>query len=573
MRGIARAWLAVLLLVGAGDVAADVRPCARVVFADPLADPGSMSPDGAIIDVDPLEPADTNQTTVGGIGPTRFLAHLAVGDDREIFVSDMEADPSGLGPDPNGNSGRGAVFQLERSTGNLLVLSDGTDCGGSISNCGPGGAFVDPIGLAWGYRSSQLVVADLDADPSGFGPDTLGFGGHGAIFAVSPVTGGVDLVADGSLYPDPIPTGAPTIFEDPLAVAFGRDGMLYVVDQLAEPTAFRNPGAVFRVDPATGAVELVSAFPQSRGLRDVAVEPGGTLLVLDRIAGGRGTLFRIDPALPPTDNVVGSFTSPMFVEPQGLVVEGNGSIYVIDASADPLDTGTGAIFLVDPALSGVTPLSSTNLQASSWALDLLEPESLDGVLPAGADAGTSLTVVVSGGLYDADAMVSFGPEILVDAVRVLSPMLLEADITIPPNATPGPVDVSVTNAVASTKAFHCELFDIYPGGGLGCTPATPIGDSLRVTKSGTDILLTWSGSGDACATSYRVRRADSPWPAALPPDWPVDPAFLDITPLDLDASPLDASYLSLPLAGQPEYFLVTEIGSNGLEGPSGHYGR
>lgn len=568
-RLVAAAALIAACAVAAPCAAAD--RCATWVVVDGLADPGTLQPAGAVLDVNAALPPDQNAQVVGGIGPSAFLGDVTVDPSRAIYVADIEADPSGLGPDANGNPGPGALFVLD-GAGALVLVSDGGTCGPTIPACPPGGAFVDPLGLAYDRATSMLVVADLDADPSALGRDSHGFAGHGAVYAVDLASGRVDLVADGSSYAGVIPRGRPSIFEDPLAVTVARDGTLYVVDQLATPLidqAITSPGAVFRVDRASGLVTAVAVIPRSAGLRDVAVEPSGTLLVLDRVADG-GTIFRVDPSGPPPLNVIGSFPLPPLVDAQGIVVEGDGTIAVIDASADPLDTSTGALFTIDPAFTGTTPVSASPLFVSPWGLDLLYGESIDSATPATGAPGTSLTVRLRGGLFDPDATVSFGPAVTVDAVRVVDATTIDVDITIPAGP-PQLVDVSVANVAARTQAFHCELFEIAPG--LGCAPTSPVGDTLRVRRAdAATLLLTWDGTGDPCTAGYRMRRSLTPHPAILPGTWPSDPAFADITSADGDASPIDTRFEHAATADPLECFLVTEVGTNGAEGPSGHYG-
>jgi hypothetical protein len=574
--------LALLLFIAFAAVAgaAAVRPCASLVVADPIADPGNLQPAGAALDVDLGMPVDQNAAVLGGIGPSAFFTSVAVAPvlptetPLAVYVTDMEANVTGTTPDPGGEPGRGAVFQL-LDTGNIVVVSDGTQCGPTILNCDPvlGGVFVDPIGLDYGFAADVLLVADPDADPSGLGPDSNGFSGHGAVFAVDRFGGTVNLVADGARYRGTIPNGAPSIFEDPIAVVTSRDGRIFVADQLAKPLGPSYPGAIFEV-LRTGDVLLTSAAVEFRGVRDVAVEPAGTVLVLDRLAGanGGGTLFRIDPTLPPQANVAARLTSPLWIEAMGVVVAGDGEIFVVDASADPLQAGlAGAIFRVDPALSAVTPASSTDLYASPWGIALTSPETLTSANPPDGPAGTSLRVMLVGGQFEPGVGVDFGPGVSVDNVTWMSPQLLAVDITIDPLAPPGFRDVRAYNPVWRTFAFHCELFEVMAN--PGCAPVTPIGGTLRVTKPAEGhVRLEWDGTGDPCTASFRVRRAFTPRPATDPGDWPVDPAFGEVTGDDVDGRADDPTFEHVATPGANEYYLVTEVGTNGAEGPVGHYG-
>jgi hypothetical protein len=134
----------------------------------------------------------------------------------------------------------------------------------------------------------------------------------------------------------------------PAAVA--APGDIYVADRDAGPG---GTGAVIRVDPATGAQQVVAS---GGGLEDptgIAVDlfafPGhDTLLVADPAAlGGAGAMFRVDPSTGVTQ-VVSS--GDRFVDPTGVT----GQYAVADANAIPSASGfgNGDIFFVDPDEGG-----------------------------------------------------------------------------------------------------------------------------------------------------------------------------------------------------------------------------
>lgn len=560
------------LLVGASAAwtpapragAQGLRDCSELVIVDADLDSGVPLAKGAVLDLDLDLPVDGNIQVAGGGAGTVFLSHATVAPGRRVFVVDLEADPAGLGPDPGGGPGPGALYEMEPTMGSFSVVADGTACGPTIMNCGATGAFANPMGVAWDPSTDTLVVADIDADPSGLGLDSNGFAGRGAIYRVDRMSGQVDLVADGSNYADPIPGGAPSIFEDPIAVDVARDGTLYVVDQLARPLGAGPVGALFEVDPATGLVSLLAVPNGARGLRDVALEPRGTLLLLDRLAGGSGAIYRVDPALMPPATVVAQSSPPEFVEPNGLVVAGNGDIFVMDSSASqvPFDA-FAAVFQLDPTLAAATPVSLDPGFVFPWSLDLLEHESLDSAVPAVGDAGTSPTVRLRGGTFLPLASVDFGPDITVDDVRWVSDTELDVDITIAGGAAAGLRDVVVTNPDL-TQAFHCDLFEVVRD--PGCAVAGPVGPTLRVALPEPDtVQLSWEGLVDPCLASYRVRRSYRAVPDALPGSWPSDPDFADVGSTGLTTFPHPA------VAGEDEYFLVVPVGTDGEEGPSEHY--
>ena len=87
-----------------------------------------------------------------------------------------------------------------------------------------------------------------------------------------------------------------------------------------------------------------------------------------------------------------------------------------------------------------------------------------------------------------------------------------------------------------------------------------------------DIRLDWGSVVDPCMTGYRVRRAFTARPVALPGAWPSDPAFADISGGDHDGSAADPTFTGTPTLGTTEYYLITTINSVGDEGPVEHYG-
>ena len=107
-----------------------------------------------------------------------------------------------------------------------------------------------------------------------------------------------------------------------------------------------------------------------------------------------------------------------------------------------------------------------------------------------------------------------------------------------------------------TATFECALGEVR---------------ELRVDKSGAGLALSWSAPApDPCvhtnAAGYRVYSAPTPRPAAAPGTFPADPAFALV-----GTSSVESFEYASPSAGD-EFFLVTAVGANALEGPAGHYG-
>ena len=141
--------------------------------------------------------------------------------------------------------------------------------------------------------------------------------------------------------------------------AAGYADITYVIDAEAG-TGFR--GALFRVAQMSGARTVLSDFGaganQGFDPDGVAVETNGQILVIDGNAGtgGRGALFRVDP-VSGVRTMLSDFGAGanQGVDPYGVAVETNGQILVIDANAG---TGMlGALFRVDPVSGARTVLS------------------------------------------------------------------------------------------------------------------------------------------------------------------------------------------------------------------------
>jgi DNA-binding beta-propeller fold protein YncE len=120
---------------------------------------------------------------------------------------------------------------------------------GSTSTLTSGGAFVRPSGIDVA-ADGTILVSDEDADPSGSGL------APGALIGVDPVTGAQTSIASD-----------PEAFLGPRDVTVAADGSAAVAD------SFRK--RIYRVDPATGAIALLSASPDIN-------QPVAIIAVLDQ---------------------------------------------------------------------------------------------------------------------------------------------------------------------------------------------------------------------------------------------------------------------------------------------------
>lgn len=453
-------------------------PGTDLVVAD-VTEGGPGARDAVTIAVDLAGPFLGN-TSISATSPdTDTPGHLACTPSGDVILVDLEADPSGLGPDPAGGAGRGGAFSQGAGTRILTLLADGSRCNPVDLGCGAGGVFVDPSGIEWSNSLAAYFVVDAEADPSALGSDRVGGHGHGAVFTVD-AGGAVTLVADGTILAAGYPGAAPA-FDEPVAAALGADGTLYVVDAAADPLELGWRGAVFGVDVVTGSVSLVAADASFADLRDIAVEPSGSLLLLDGLAGGNGQVVRAVLAPPP--NIVSRVGSIMFTDVRALAVAPDGATYVVDAAADPLHVGAGGtVFGVDVDTSEVTVVSST--------IDYRDPRGIDVVI---------------------------APE---------------------PSA---------------------------------CGEAP--GDSLRVTRDDCRVQLSWLEPPWECGESFRIWRSAGGAPAILPPSFPVDPAFEEVTEWDDDGTAVNGAAGFRDCGGALSFYLVTRVNPDGSDGPVGAYGQ
>jgi DNA-binding beta-propeller fold protein YncE len=228
-------------LVATADVWADpdgiaVDADGEILLADNNADPNNLAVDtGAVFRVVP----GGAPVLLAQSPEFQDPGDLAIGAGGEIYVADDDAFPSSLG----------AVFRFTPPGVPTAFVS-----GAPLSS--PDGVAVDARGA--------VLVADDDADPATLGSDT------GAIFKVAP-SGALTTLSTSAAY------------DDPEHIAIEATGQILVVDDAADPTASGNFGAVFRVDPASGAV---ASFASS----DLFTEPEGVAVVPPRCGGRLATI-------------------------------------------------------------------------------------------------------------------------------------------------------------------------------------------------------------------------------------------------------------------------------------------
>lgn len=207
-------------------------------------------------------------------------------------------------------AGGGKVIKVDPSTGAQTVLaSDGN--------------FKDPFGAAM-EADGHLMVADQDA----------GTGALGELIRVDLATGGQQIVSSGNTPGN--------MFKAPSDVAIESNGNLIVVD----PAALDGNGAVFRVDPTTGAQTIVTQDGFLRNPRGVTLNAVGYILVADEhtLGGGGGRVIGVDPVTG-----VQTVVCPQgdFLTPLGITTEADGHIIVGDENA--YNPSSGGIVRCDQA--------------------------------------------------------------------------------------------------------------------------------------------------------------------------------------------------------------------------------
>ena len=220
------------------------------------------------------------------------------------------------------------VYTANQQVNGAVILRSEPATGATveISRNGPlGTLFQRPYDLAV-EANGGLVVADMGR------PDQK----DGAVIRVDPVTGRQTLVSGRGVGGDS--------FYDPAGIAIGPGGVMYVLDTLAGT----NSGAVIRVDPSTGAQQLIASNFSLLHLFDlpfgIAVDTNGTIVVVNRALGGA---LPID-CIVPTGSVIrvhpDGHQDPISAldrlsRPLGLAIDTDGSIVVANECGTPGGNG------------------------------------------------------------------------------------------------------------------------------------------------------------------------------------------------------------------------------------------
>jgi hypothetical protein len=252
-----------------------------------------------------------------------------------VLVIDYEA----------GTGGSGALFTVDPSSGARTIISD-------FGNSAQGPVGIDPKDLTIEDSGTVLVI-----------DENAGTDGHGMLFRLDPATGVRTPLSDfGDAGQGPVfPPGSNVLQDGPRDVAVDASGSILVTESEGG-TNFQ--GALFRVDPSTGARTVISDFGDpTQGIvgqdpLDFAIESSGNILVIDfnAGAGSAGLLFRVDPTngarTPVSDFGDGP---PQGVAPAGIAIDSTGNALVTDFQGGA--GGLGALFFVDVSSGARTLLS------------------------------------------------------------------------------------------------------------------------------------------------------------------------------------------------------------------------
>src|SRR2546428_4691488 len=242
---------------------------------------------------------------------------------RKILVLDLDA----------GTNFSGLLFSVDPTTGARTIISDF----GVGANQG-----VNPVELAVD-GSGQILVVDPGAD---------------LLFSVDPTTGARTIISDFGVGSNQV-TG-------PVDVAIDASGQILIIDLTGGTDA---KGALFSVDPTTGARTIISDFGvganQGHHPEDLAVDASGQILVVDSVAGTnfRGLLFSVDPTTG-ARTIISDFGvgANQGNTPFDVAVDASVQILVLDPNAGP--ALRGVLFSVDPTTGARTIISDFGVGAN-----------------------------------------------------------------------------------------------------------------------------------------------------------------------------------------------------------------
>jgi hypothetical protein len=296
-----------------------------------------------------------------------------------------------------------------------------------------------------------------------------------------------------------------TLFQRPYDLAVEADGGLVVADM---GTPDKNDGAVIRVDPVTGRQSLVSG----RGVggdnlydpAGIAIGPGGVLYVLDTLAGtNSGAVIRVDPNTGAQQVIASNLTLPnLFDLPFGIAVDTDGSIVVVNRAlggALPIDCliPTGSVIRIYPDLHGA-PITQLQLLSRPLGVAIDTDRSILVANECGTPGGNGLVRVRNGAQLQAAS--NTDQDVLRTPERVaLTPAgdYLVTDYNFGPDQDGGIVKVAKgtqAQSVVSTDTLFNHPLGIAVVRNFPPTPA--LAARPKMVAAGQRVTLDASGSRD-----------------------------------------------------------------------------
>ncbi len=246
-----------------------------------------------------------------------IVAPLTNGD---MVLSDANADPGGLG------DLSGALFLLSANPPALLqpLMTDTT--------------WSDPTSVEGYPDLGKLLMSDSGAP-----------GSPGRVMLLDYLSG----------------TTSPYIEDDRLGdpndLLVTRAGDLLIVDPQADLGGSTRTGAIFVRRSGGADLEILLADSTLRGITQVAEDDDGRLWLVDRRGDpngaeeGRGAVFQVDPV---SGALLDTLQFPVFFSPTGVLAWPGEGLIVIDELAPNDAGGTGTVFKLDVEARSLTPIVS-----------------------------------------------------------------------------------------------------------------------------------------------------------------------------------------------------------------------
>ena len=207
----------------------------------------------------------------------------------------------------------GQVVAVEPETGAHTLISGDTSPAGPPEFVTPWGIAIEPAGT--------ILVSDFTAR---------------SLFRVDPSTGARSVLTPNA--------------GEILGIDVSPGGRIFAA----------AAGSLVEINPTTGARQIV-ASGSNGNFTDVAVAPDGNLIAVGKgpqDGGGDGVVARVSPNGGPVTTISsGASAGPPLNDPSAIALDPSGTIYVLD----PELNDEGSIFRVDPSTGARTVITSTSI--------------------------------------------------------------------------------------------------------------------------------------------------------------------------------------------------------------------